>query len=79
MKDTLNLPNLKRRINSKKPIFWKKLQRLGGLFVAISGVFLIGAFPELLTKIATYTAAISSTIVLIAEFATDDKIDQPTN
>lgn len=77
MKDTLNIQNIKRRLKSKKPIFWKKLQRLGVLFGAISASFLLYNFPDIITKIASYVGAISATVVLVAEFASEDKIDQP--
>ncbi len=69
MKDTLNLPNLKRRIKAKKPIFWKKLQRLGVLFGAISASFLLYGFSDMVTQIFSYMGAISATVVLVAEFA----------
>jgi uncharacterized membrane protein HdeD (DUF308 family) len=69
---------IKDRVFSKTPKFWKKVQRIGVVALAISGVILTApvSMPAVIVTTAGYLATVGGTIAALSQLTVKDKKDE---
>ena len=67
--------NIKQRFLGKTPKFWKKVQRIGVVALAISGVILTApvSLPAAIVTTAGYLATAGGTIAALSQLTIEDK------
>ena len=58
------------RLKGETPIFFKRIQMIGGSLIAIRATIEgIGSLPEYITSIGNHAAVIGATMIVVSQFA----------